>query len=251
MAEAVAGASVKDAVLEDLVQGARVVGLTASGFVEVVAAEWHGKDAVTVVFRTEDGGIRQQVLLRGQTGRLRILPVGQASYFTGDPAEFKLGMEARRIQMAAQFDPMLAVATSDLDPLPHQIQAVYGDLLGKDQPLRRAKALDLAPTQVELATTRRDAASTVVDQRVFTSYIWVIFPDQPNAGRPMEITEVKAENQATTLAERVSERLHREGQTCGSAVTSRSESCGTSTPPTPTCPGCATAPSWRTPSARC
>ena len=28
----------------------------------------------------------------------------------------------------------------------------------------------------------------------------------------MEITEVKAENQATTLAERVSERLHREGQ---------------------------------------
>jgi predicted AAA+ superfamily ATPase len=78
--------------------------------------------------------------------------------------------------------------------------------------VERARALDLAPTQVELATTRRDAASTVVDQRVFTSYIWVIFPDQPNAGRPMEITEVKAENQATTLAERVSERLHREGQ---------------------------------------
>jgi predicted AAA+ superfamily ATPase len=78
--------------------------------------------------------------------------------------------------------------------------------------VERARALDLAPTQVELATTRRDAASTVVDQRVFTSYIWVIFPDQPNAGRPMEITEVKAENQAPSLAERVSERLHREGQ---------------------------------------
>jgi predicted AAA+ superfamily ATPase len=78
--------------------------------------------------------------------------------------------------------------------------------------VERAKALDLAPTQVDLATTRRDAASTVVDQRVFTSYIWVIFPDQPEAARPMEITEVKAENQATSLAERVSERLHREGQ---------------------------------------
>jgi hypothetical protein len=78
--------------------------------------------------------------------------------------------------------------------------------------VERAKALDLAPTQVELATTRRDAASTVVDQRIFTSYIWVIFPDQPEAARSMEITEVKAENQATSLAERVSERLHREGQ---------------------------------------
>lgn len=78
--------------------------------------------------------------------------------------------------------------------------------------VERARALDLAPTQVELATTRRDSASTVVDQRIFTSYIWVIFPDQPDATRPMEISEVKAENQAPTLAERVSERLHREGQ---------------------------------------
>jgi superfamily II DNA or RNA helicase len=136
VAEVVAGAGVEGALLEGLTQGVRVVGLTASGPAEVVAAEWHGKDAVTVVFRTEDGGIHQQVLLRGQTGRLRILSADQASLFTGDPADFKLGMEALRIQMAAQFDPMLAVATSDLDPLPHQIQAVYGDLLGKDQPLR-------------------------------------------------------------------------------------------------------------------
>jgi superfamily II DNA or RNA helicase len=136
VAEVVAGTDAQGAALEDLVQGARVVGLTASGSAEVVAAEWHGLDAVTVVFRTEDGGIRQQVLLRGQTGRLRVLPASQAARFTADPAEFKLGMEALRVQMAAQFDPMLAVATSDLDPLPHQIQAVYGDLLGKDQPLR-------------------------------------------------------------------------------------------------------------------
>jgi hypothetical protein len=76
----------------------------------------------------------------------------------------------------------------------------------------RAKALDLTPTQLDLATTRRDDASTVVEQRIFTSYIWVMFPDQPHADRPMEVREVKAENQAATLAERVSERLHREGQ---------------------------------------
>ena len=76
----------------------------------------------------------------------------------------------------------------------------------------RAKALDLTPTQLDLATTRRDDASTVVDQRIFTSYIWVMFPDQPHADRPMEVREIKAENQAATLAERVSDRLHREGQ---------------------------------------
>ena len=75
-------------------------------------------------------------MLRGHADKLRVVPAGEVAEFSGDPAAFKLGMEALRIQMAAQFDPMLAVATSDLEPLPHQIQAVYGDLLGRDQPLR-------------------------------------------------------------------------------------------------------------------
>jgi hypothetical protein len=113
-AGAVPGPNADHAVLEDLAQGARVLGLSASGTAEVVATEWHGEDAVTVVFRTEDGGIHQQVLLRGQTGRLRIVPAGEVAGFNGDPSDFKLGMEALRIQMAAQFDPMLAVATKDL-----------------------------------------------------------------------------------------------------------------------------------------
>jgi superfamily II DNA or RNA helicase len=133
---AVSVANGKHAALDDLIRGVRLTGLTASGTAEVVATEWHGKDAVTVVFRTEDGDIHQQVLLRSQTGKLRVVSGDEAARFSGDGADFKLGMEALRIQMAAQFDPMLAVATSDLDPLPHQIQAVYGDLLGKDQPLR-------------------------------------------------------------------------------------------------------------------
>jgi len=37
--------------------------------------------------------------------------------------------------MAGRFDPMLAVATSDVEPLPHQLKAVYGELLPKT-PLR-------------------------------------------------------------------------------------------------------------------
>jgi hypothetical protein len=79
----------------------------------------------------------------------------------------------------------------------------------------RSGALDLTKTQIDLATARRNAASVVVDQRLFTSYIWVIFPEQPDAARPMEVKEIKAENQAASLADRVSERLHREGQLAG------------------------------------
>src|SRR5262249_586040 len=63
---AMSGAAVQRVTLEDLAQGVRLTGLTASETAEVVATEWHGKDAVTVVFRSEDGGIHQQVLLRDQ-----------------------------------------------------------------------------------------------------------------------------------------------------------------------------------------
>src|SRR5690606_28779992 len=49
--------------------------------------------------------------------------------------DFKLVAEAQRIQLAGLYDPMLAVATSDVQPLPHQIRAVYGELLPRT-PLR-------------------------------------------------------------------------------------------------------------------
>jgi len=45
--------------------------------------------------------------------------------FDTDGAGFKLGVEAYRITQAALFDPMMAVHTANVEPLPHQISAVY------------------------------------------------------------------------------------------------------------------------------
>lgn len=46
------------------------------------------------------------------------------------PAEdFKMASEAKRISLADHFHPLSALNFSDLEPLPHQIQAVYGKLL--------------------------------------------------------------------------------------------------------------------------
>lgn len=68
-----------------------------------------------------------------------ISPVERALHaewaFDADPAEWRLAAEALRIRCAALYDPMLAVSTSDLDPLPHQLWAVYGELLPRT-PLR-------------------------------------------------------------------------------------------------------------------
>ena len=55
--------------------------------------------------------------------------------FRGDGRRFRLAAEAERIRLAHLFDPYLAVHASHVEPLPHQITAVYGEMLPR-QPLR-------------------------------------------------------------------------------------------------------------------
>ena len=55
--------------------------------------------------------------------------------FDADGALFRLASEAHRIQLAHLFDPVLAIHTSLVEPLPHQITAVYEVMLQR-QPLR-------------------------------------------------------------------------------------------------------------------
>jgi SNF2 family DNA or RNA helicase len=64
-----------------------------------------------------------------------VVQTGRPWSFDGDGALFRLLSEANRIRLAYLFDPLLAVHTSLVDPLPHQITAVYGDMLSR-QPLR-------------------------------------------------------------------------------------------------------------------
>lgn len=61
--------------------------------------------------------------------RLEVLTSQGQFNFTGDPGKFGLFAEAERIASAYQFDPLFAVNCSIVDPLPHQIEAVYKFLL--------------------------------------------------------------------------------------------------------------------------
>lgn len=61
--------------------------------------------------------------------KLEIVTSDGSFNFTGDPEKFKLFTEAERINTAYQFDPLFAVNCSIVDPLPHQIEAVYKFLL--------------------------------------------------------------------------------------------------------------------------
>ena len=127
--------------LEDLTVGALVHGLSTSGPVTVVATKWHGSVALTLTCRDGSGHVSERVLYRDDESALRVESSTRAWSFDGDGDMFRLAAEARRIQLAHLFDPMLAISVSQIDPLPHQIQAVYGELLPR-QPLRYLLADD-------------------------------------------------------------------------------------------------------------
>jgi len=54
---------------------------------------------------------------------------GRGLDFSGPGEDFFLAAEAHRVRYAYQFDPLFAVSTSQIDPLPHQIEAVYHHML--------------------------------------------------------------------------------------------------------------------------
>ena len=60
---------------------------------------------------------------------------GPNRFFDADGRLLRLVAEADRIRLAHLFDPYLAVHASRIEPLPHQITAVYGEMLPR-QPLR-------------------------------------------------------------------------------------------------------------------
>ncbi|TAH38056.1 MAG: DUF3883 domain-containing protein [Planctomycetota bacterium] len=121
--------------LEDLRPDAVVRGILPDAVVSVVSAEWHGSDALTLVYRGPSGRVADEILYRHDEPRLEIVEAGRPWSFDGDGALFRLVSEAHRIRLAHLFDPLLAVHTSLVEPLPHQITAVYEAMLPR-QPLR-------------------------------------------------------------------------------------------------------------------
>jgi SNF2 family DNA or RNA helicase len=121
--------------LEDLTRGASVKGVLADGLVTVVDVKWIGTVAVELTYKDAAGQLGSELLYRDREPTLEIAAAGKPWSFDGDGALFRLLSEAHRIRLAYLFDPLLAVHTSLVEPLPHQITAVYGEMLPR-QPLR-------------------------------------------------------------------------------------------------------------------
>lgn len=127
--------------LEDLQQGTIVKGVLPNQHVTVVAVNWRRDIAVDLVYKDSTGNLGTETLFRGRESTLEIVDAGPIWKFDGDGEMFRLVSEAYRIQLAHLFDPLLALHTSDVDPYPHQITAVYEEMLPR-QPLRYLLADD-------------------------------------------------------------------------------------------------------------
>jgi SNF2 family DNA or RNA helicase len=121
--------------LEDLTRGTTVKGILPTHNVTVIDAKWHGSDVVELTYKDANGQPHTEILFRDLEPTLEIVTEGRPWSFDGDGALLRLASEAHRIRLAHLFDPLLAVHTSLVEPLPHQITAVYSEMLTR-QPLR-------------------------------------------------------------------------------------------------------------------
>lgn len=125
--------------LADITPGCRLIGLISGQAVSVVSVEPYSDISANITYRLSSGSIEGRVFFAEDVEGLSVeeSPWG----FTANGDDFKLASEALRISLASTQDPFLAVRTSRIRPLPHQISAVYEKMLPR-LPLRYVLADD-------------------------------------------------------------------------------------------------------------
>src|SRR5436309_9296152 len=111
--------------LEDLQTNASVRGILPDCLVTVVSLQWFGSQALELTYKDPAGKVANELLYRHDEPRIEVVEQGRPWSFDGDGSLFRLVSEAHRMRLAHLFDPVLAVHTSLVEPLPHQITAVY------------------------------------------------------------------------------------------------------------------------------
>ena len=116
--------------LATLRAGQRLRGLVLGQTVTLIAIDPIDEGLVEVFYRDDLGRSGARTITDADAENFEIAAdFDSAPAYTADPDDFRLAAEALRIKYAALYDPMVAVNSSDVDPLPHQIRAVYEELL--------------------------------------------------------------------------------------------------------------------------
>ena len=127
--------------LEDITVGSSVKGIVANDIVTIIAVQWYGTNVIDVTYKNSAGALGALMIYRESETNIEVMSGNLPWSFDADASKMKLASEAYRISLAHLFDPYLAVHTSSVEPLPHQISAVYQEMLPK-LPLRYVLADD-------------------------------------------------------------------------------------------------------------
>lgn len=103
--------------------GAIITGPLLPEAVEVIAVIPMGTSVKVVGKGLTTKQVREPILSEAQLAQLHITPA--RAPFDGDPARFRLGIEAQRLGLAYEYDPFFSLSVARVDPLPHQLEAVY------------------------------------------------------------------------------------------------------------------------------
>nr|WP_286982141.1 helicase-related protein [Corynebacterium sp. UBA5992] len=116
--------------LATLRAGQRLLGLALGQTVTLIAIDPIDEGLFEVFYRDDFGRSGARTITDADAANFEIAAdFDSAPAYVADSDDFRLASEALRIKYAALYDPMVAVNSSDIDPLPHQIRAVYEELL--------------------------------------------------------------------------------------------------------------------------
>lgn len=107
----------------ELKPGAVVRGPVFPEPVEILVVQPLGSDIKITGAGKSTGQVHQRVLTEAQLAHLSASP--ETEPFDGDAARFRLGVEAKRLGLAHEYDPYFTLSIARVDPLPHQLEAVY------------------------------------------------------------------------------------------------------------------------------
>ncbi len=108
---------------QELRTGTIVSGPVLPEPIEILAITPLG-DAMRVIGRGLQSGLARDIVLSAAQIAQLALPPAEPS-FDGDARLFRLGVEAQRLGLAYEYDPFFSLSIARVDPLPHQLEAVY------------------------------------------------------------------------------------------------------------------------------
>lgn len=109
--------------IDDLKAGTIITGPFFSEPVQVIAVVPMGNSFKIYAKGLETRMTHEPILT---TEQLRLLTLtADVPTYDGDPLKFRLGIEALRLGLAYEYDPFFALSVARVDPLPHQLEAVY------------------------------------------------------------------------------------------------------------------------------